>query len=68
MKNEWYILEDGESEEGMGLPKYVGRTVSGPYAKDFWEKIQARHSCGRVWILTDTTRTLADKYTEWRIL
>lgn len=36
ISDDWYILYDGESEDGRGVPRYAGRTYSAIEAYHFY--------------------------------
>jgi hypothetical protein len=54
ISDNWYVLYEGESEDGRGVPSYAGRTYSPKAALAHWEKgMRNPHSIGRVDRITD---------------
>jgi hypothetical protein len=50
-----YVLYDGESEDGMGHPKYYKRTTDKQEAMEHWKKCKEDpYSIGEVVAYTDT--------------
>ena len=57
----WYALFGGESADGRGTPRYVGRTVNFSTAKAHYLRVANNpYSTGRVVILTDTEMRVAE--------
>lgn len=55
----WYLLYDGSSPDGRGMPDYIGRTLSREEAKaHHWKCWNDDYSIGRVKIITDTTEDI----------
>lgn len=51
----WFLLYNGESEDGMGSGKYYARTTDKNIAKQHWGKIKNNpYSTGKVVAVTDT--------------
>jgi hypothetical protein len=50
----WYLLYDGDSPDGRGIPSYIGRTLDRNIAWAHHEKCKSPYSTGRVKIITDT--------------
>jgi hypothetical protein len=56
MTETWYCLFDGESVDGRGNAKYVGRTTDEEKAKEHYDKCWNNpYSIGYVMSYTDTT-------------
>lgn len=50
----WYLLFDGESVDGYGIPNYIRRTLSKKEALKFFDKCKNNPYCiGNVIIVTD---------------
>lgn len=51
----WYLLYGGESEDGMGPGRYIGRTTDCDVAKSHSQSIKKNpYSTGYVLVVTDT--------------
>ena len=58
----WYLLFDGNSPDGMGQPKYNGRTTHKELAKKHFEKVENNpYSTGKVMIANDFSFRRATK-------
>lgn len=58
-----YTLYGGESEDGRGAGKYIGRTTDKDKAIKHFKKVSSNpYSTGRVVIQTDTSETVV-----WRL-
>lgn len=54
--NTWYLLYDGYSVDGMGRPKYIGRTYDKAEAMEHALKCSKDPYCtGHTMCVTDTT-------------
>lgn len=62
----WYLLYGGESADGMGSGRYVGRTTDPKEAKKHYlECVKNPYSTGSVMIVTDTKIERAYSGTAW---
>jgi hypothetical protein len=62
----WYMLFDGESEDGRGEGEYHSRTTSKQKAMEFYSKIESNlYSVGYVLIVTDKACRKASSFTDW---
>lgn len=52
----WYLLYDGESQDGWGHPKYLTRTLEKKVALKHFDKCKRNpYSIGKVKVITDTS-------------
>ena len=66
IKETWFLLFAGESEDGLGSGKYVGRTTDAKVAEAHFRKIQDNpYSTGRVNIVTEDDYSIAGWWTDW---
>jgi hypothetical protein len=62
----WFLLFGGTSPDGRGQPVFVGRTTDKAKARKHYAKCRKNpHSIGSVWIVTDSTFTMASFETNW---
>jgi len=62
----WFLLYDGQSEDGRGSGYYYGRTTDVNVAKQHWEKIKNNpYSTGKVVAVTDTKSQSVRSYSDW---
>lgn len=55
MKETWFLLFGGDSVDGMGSPKYIGRTTDPLVAKKHFRQIKKNpYSTGKVIICDDS--------------
>lgn len=60
MSDVWYLLYGGQSPDGRGEPKYVGRTIDKKVALAHFNKVKkSAYSSGKVVICTDTKLAMA---------
>ena len=65
----WYILYNGESEDGMGEPDFYKRTKDKKVAKKHWEECQKNpYSTGKVVAYTDKKEITIFWEYEWEKL
>ena len=66
MEELWFLLFDGQSEDGMGQPSYSGRTTDPETAKRHFEKCQSDPYCtGKVLCYDNSKLTLISQSTNW---
>ena len=53
----WYLLYNGTSTDGRGIPVYCGRTTSEDEARRYLETTKTPYSFGKVDVVTDTSIT-----------
>lgn len=57
----WFLLFDGNSPDGRGQPKYVGRTTDEKTAAEHYAKVSSNpYSTGEVVVVTDEEYELYD--------
>ena len=58
----WYLLFDGQSEDGGGHPDYIGRTTDVKKAEKHYKKCRKNpYSTGKVIAVTDTEYKLVGR-------
>ena len=63
----WFLLFDGESEDGRGSASYIGRTLSVKLAYAHTLQCKANpYSTGYTVIITNNQYIHADNETDWR--
>lgn len=66
MKETWFLLYGGESEDGAGSGRYEGRTSDKKLAKWHYDACEANpYSVGYVLIVTDESAIEAGPWTDW---
>ena len=66
MMETWYLLYGGESEDGRGSGKYIGRTTDKTVAEKHFKQCRKNpYSTGKVQIVTDTSSEVAYAQTRW---
>jgi len=66
MNEVWYLLYDGQSTDGTGHSKYVGRTKDKVIALLHFKKVKSNvYSTGKVIICTDYKLTEASNISEF---
>lgn len=66
MSETWYLLFDGQSEDGRGSPSYIGRTTDKWKAKAHFDHCNMNpYSTGKVVIVTDEKYEMVWFRTNW---
>lgn len=69
MNTPWFLLYGGESVDGAGEGKYIGRTTDKEKARRHYLKCEENpYSIGEVIIVTDTSEKRAGPWTKWEEL
>lgn len=65
----WFLLYDGQSEDGRGSGQYIGRTTDKEYAKSHYDRVTKNpYSTGNVVVVTDEWARRADQFIDWKAL
>lgn len=65
----WFLLYDGTSADGLGPPRYCGRTPNKQKAREHYLKVSSNpYSVGKVEIVTDDAIEYACPFTNWEAL